>query len=338
MRRQAVGSLLDMPKPALVAWTLVVLLAVPAAALTLVRLTDPGAAVLVQLQAYTPFALLPYALVLVVLLVVLVRGLARRVVALPVLALVVAGTALHASWLVPSYAGGGREPDLAGSGADGVVVLSTNLYFGRGDGAAVVQESAERGVDVLVGSEVTPRTLAAMEGAGLDELMPHRAGRTGDSFEGTMVFSREPITDVRPISGTTFDNLLVTTAGIELLAAHPAAPLEPDDWREDHAVLREVVEAQQPDVVVGDLNATLDHAPVRALVEAGYRDSAELLDAGLVATWPANGLYPVVGLFPPSAPIDHLLLAPSWTATATGTVEIPDTDHLAITTTVVPAA
>ncbi len=331
-----------MSKPAAVAWAVPGLLLVPAALLTLVRLTDPGAGLLVQLQAFTPFALVPYALALAVLAVLLARRGTRRLlpVALPVVLAVpvVAAGALHVSWLLPSYSGEGRDPAPAAGPGDEVVVLSTNLFFGRGDGAAVVREVAERGVDVLVASEVTPPTLAAMEAAGIDDLLPHRAGRTGQTYEGTMVFSAEPFESASLVPGTRFDNLLVRTGGVDLLAAHPAAPLDPEDWAEDHDVLRDVVLAERPDLVVGDLNATLDHAPVRALVAAGYRDSAELLNTGLTTTWPVNGFFPVLGLLPPTAAIDHLLLGPGWTATSTATVEVPRTDHLAIVATVLPAA
>ncbi len=339
-----------MSKRAAVAWAVPALLLVPAGSLTLVRLSDPAAGLLVQVQAFTPFALVPYALAVAVLGVLLARRSTRRllpvagtvpvgalVVVPAVVAVVVAG-ALHVSWLLPSYAGEGRAPAPAAGPADEVVVLSTNLYFGRGDGAAVVREVAAREVDVLVVSEVTRSSLAAMEAAGLDDLLPHRTGRPGRTYEGTMVFSGEPFESAGLVPGTRFDNLLVRTGGLDLLAAHPAAPLDPGAWAEDHAVLREVVTDQRPDVVVGDLNATLDHGPVRALVAAGYRDSAELLNTGLTTTWPVNGFFPVLGLLPPTAAIDHLLLAPGWTATSTATVEVPRTDHLAIVATVLPAA
>ena len=303
--------------------------------LTGARLLDPRSELGVQLQAYTPVAVLPYAVALVVLLVLAVRRATRRPALLVPVLVALVGLGLHAAWLAPSFAGEGREP---APGAVPTVVLSANVYFGRGDGRVLVREAADRGADVLVVSEVTPRTLAEMEDAGVDDLLPHRAGRPQAENEGTMVFSRRPISGATPVPGTSFDNLLVRTGGLAVLAAHPAAPLDPAAWREDHAALLALVRRERPDVVVGDLNATLDHAPVRALVDAGYRDSAELLNAGLQPTWPANGLYPVLGLLPASAPIDHLLLAPGWTATRTGTVEVPRTDHLALIAAVVPAA
>lgn len=41
-------------------------------------------------------------------------------------------------------------------------------------------------------------------------------------------------------------------------------------------------------LLVGDLNATLDHQPLRAPFHTGYRDAADVLGRGLRATWPAD--------------------------------------------------
>ncbi len=310
-------------------WVLVVLLTVPAGVLTVVRLTDPGSAAGVQLQAFTPYAVVPYVLALVVLGWGASRSASRHGALLVPGVLVAGGLVLHLTWLAPLYLGDERAP----AAGPGVTVMSTNLFFGRGDGAEVVREVAARGVDVLVVSEVTGETVAELRDAGLDTEMPYHAGTPGSAVEGTMVFSRTPVTPEATIGGTSFDNLVVRTAGMTLVAAHPAAPLDPVAWREDHAAILAAVVDRSPDVVVGDLNATLDHAPLRAMVTAGYRDAAELLGTGLGPTWPANGLYGPLGLLPPLVPIDHVMLAAGWTATGLERVEIARTDHLALVAT-----
>ena len=69
--------------------------------------------------------------------------------------------------------------------------------------------------------------------------------------------------------------------------------------------------AEEPgaDLVVGDLNATPDHAPMRAWRDAGYRDSLELVNAGWSPTWPSNGITPAPGVHPPTLiQIDHVLV------------------------------
>ena len=307
-------------------WVVFSLLLAPAGVLTLVRLTDPASEVGVQLQAFTSYAVVPYVLALVLLGWGAWRSTSRHAALLVPVVLVVGGLVLHLVWLAPLLLGEQRAP----AAGRGVSLMSTNLFFGRGDGAEVVREVAGRGVDVLVASEVTRDTLAEMEEAGLDTALPYRVGTPGVAVEGTMVFSRTPITPVSTVAGTTFANLVVRTEGMTLVAAHPAAPLDPVAWRDDHAAILAAVVDGAPDVIAGDLNATLDHAPLRALETAGYRDAAELLNSGLGPTWPANGLYGPLGFLPPLVPIDHVVVSSGWTATRLERVEIADTDHLAL--------
>jgi endonuclease/exonuclease/phosphatase family metal-dependent hydrolase len=53
-------------------------------------------------------------------------------------------------------------------------------------------------------------------------------------------------------------------------------------------------------VLLGDFNATLDHAVLRHLLATGYRDAGDVAGAGLAATWPYDKLFPRVTL-------DHVL-------------------------------
>ncbi|MFA6576667.1 MAG: endonuclease/exonuclease/phosphatase family protein, partial [Nocardioides sp.] len=110
----------------------------------------------------------------------------------------------------------------------------------------------------------------------------------------------------------------------------------PEDWVADH---REILAAAgQPgvDLVVGDLNATLDHAPVRALVDAGFRDTAEIANQGLATTWPVGGSYPLLSLLPPMVAIDHVLVTDAWAVVSTETLDIDGADHRAVLATVAP--
>ena len=43
-------------------------------------------------------------------------------------------------------------------------------------------------------------------------------------------------------------------------AVHPVAPVAPAGWRADHAVVLAAAEEDDADLVVGDMNATPDHA------------------------------------------------------------------------------
>lgn len=311
-------------RDAALAATCVVLLA-PAVLLTANRLTEPPWARAVQAVAFTPFAIPLYAAALVLLGVVM---LVRRTVAVPYVltaALAAAGLVLHSWWFAPLVAGDAPEP---AAGAEPVVVMSANILRGRGDTAELMEQAREHEVDVLVVTEITESSLAAMEEAGLAELLPYREGNPGldETVAGTMVFSDEP-TDLVDLLDTTMGCLVVDTGGIRVFGVHPATPVSPPLWRADHATILDAVEERQPDLVVGDFNATPDQAPMRALDDAGYRDTVELTNGGYQPTWPVNGMFGLAGFLGPTAQIDHVLVSEEWTATASETTELDGSDH-----------
>lgn len=296
---------------------------------TLTRLVGWTGDLGIVLGAFAPFSLLPYAAALAVLVVLLTRGDRTRV---EVVASV--GTALllvlHLAWLAPLFVGGAPEP---ADDAERVTVLSANVEYGRGDAEVVVDAVRQRGVDVLVVSEITPRFVAAADAAGLADVLSQRAGRPGTGTQGTMVFSSEPIEVVAPATtiDTIFDSLVVRTHGVTLLATHPAPPQAPVDWRHDQPLLLDVAREHDVDLVLGDLNATLDHPTIRDLVDAGWRDAVELTNGGFAATWPAHG---EKGFPFPVVQIDHVLARSSYAVTDVDAFEVPDADHYAVVATV----
>lgn len=316
-------------------WLLCAGLLLSGLALTVVRLVEPDLARAAQLQAFTPFGLPSYAAALVLLLLLALRRATRsRLLVVPI-AVAVAGLALHAVWFAPLVSGSAPR---AAADAPTAGVMTANLLAGAGDATRLVVEASEAGTDVLVVSEVTRGDVAEMEGVGLSDVFPHRLGQAeaADGFVGaTMVFSREPIELVETLD-TTFDGMLVRTGDLSVLAVHPAPPTLYADWKADHRAILEVAAREEVDVIAGDLNATLDHAPLRALVDAGYRDAAELTNAGLAATWPVDGGFPLLSLLPPSVAIDHVLVSEAWTVTMTRTVDVPGSDHRAVLATVAP--
>jgi endonuclease/exonuclease/phosphatase (EEP) superfamily protein YafD len=310
----------------IVYWCAVAAALLPALALTGVRVLEPDHARAIQLGAFTPFGLPLYAAALLLLLAGLVRGAGRRAVVVGGAALALAGLLLHAWWYAPLVTG---VTPAAATDATPVVLMTANLFKGAGDPVQLLQEATEADVDVLVASELTTGAVGRMEAAGLAETFPHRAGEAGLGTEGTMVFSRERVEVVQTLD-TTFDGLLVRTAGLSLLAVHPYPPVDPVAWRDDHAKIRELAAAGNATVIAGDLNATLDQAPLRALVDDGFRDSAELANAGVEATWPVGGGFPVLSALPPTVGIDHVLVTDEWTVTDTRTLDISGADHRAV--------
>lgn len=320
-------------------WLVAAGLALPAVPLTLNRLLDAEAGAAVRMMSFTPLATPWYAADVLLVGTALATGRAgpRRVVA-PVLAGLVAGLGLHVWWLAPQFVGAGPAP---ADGATPLVVMTTNFYAGDADAAEVVRVAEARDVGLLVVNEITFGTLAQMEEAGIDDLLPYRIGEPNGAVDGTMVFSREPFGESTRLA-TTFQSWQVSVGegedALTLLAVHPVAPVAPagaSTWRAEHATLLAAAQDSGAGLVLGDLNGTSDHAPMRAWRDAGYRDSLELVNAGWSPTWPSNGITPVPGLHPPAViQIDHVLVGPSLAVTDSSTVDVPGSDHRAVIATV----
>ena len=302
----------------------------PALVLTVVRLFEPWGERWVRLEAFTPLAIVMYGVALLALLVRFAmarrwgRGLAAAAVAL--------GLALHIAWFSPMISGANPPPR---AGAEPLRVMVVNLYAGRADGLDVVRAASEEDIDVLVVTEMTPAALARMESAGLESLFPHRAGRSGRSKLGTMVFADVRLGHATPLS-TSGASWRVPMGKYTLFAVHPYAPTDIAKWRRDHYLIRTAVVDEQPDLVVGDFNATTDHPQMRTLADAGYRSAAELANEGWQPTWPAAG-QSVLGISVPNVvEIDHVLVGPTFAGISTHTLDIPESDHRAVVAEVAP--
>jgi endonuclease/exonuclease/phosphatase (EEP) superfamily protein YafD len=310
-------------------WLSAAALAVPALTLTLVRAFDTDNGSMVRIEAFTPLGLPLYA----VLLVLLAAGAARRqgdrrprvVAALVALA----GLGVHAWWFSPQVLG--DTPDAA-DGAQRITVMNANVYEGKAKAQDIVDAVRDDHVDILVLEEITPDLLAQMDAAGLDELLPERVGEPDYMVAGTMILANKPLTDHVRLR-TKFQGWEAKFGTLTVLGVHPVAPVDPAGWRADHAAILKQAEADDVDLIVGDMNATADHDVMRRLDDAGFRDAGEVSNEGWQPTWPANhvGILP---LLPPLVRIDHVLIGDQLTSLGTHTVDIDGSDHLALIATV----
>lgn len=311
----------------LVFWGVVLVLLVPAAALTVGRLVEPDTGFWIRLEAFTPLALVLYAALAVLLAVRLAVRRRWRSATTAVLVLAVAGFGVHAWWFAPQVTGSNPP---AADGAEPFVVMTANVSAGEGDPIEVVRMASEDDVDLLVVQEITAADLADMERAGLTDLFPHRAGDPGYGSDAVMVFARTELGEAER-TDTWHDGWIVPWGDLTVVAVHPQAPTVPDLWRDDLAAVRAAVEGHDADLVVGDFNATADHPPMRALADDGYRDVGELANQGWQPTWPSSGVWDVLGIPVPSlAQIDHVLVGPRLAAIGMHTREIPGSDHRAV--------
>lgn len=291
------------------------------AVLSLLWLLRPESYWFVLVTSYTPYALLGY-LVAVAALLVLRRGLVPplRGWITGATVLGVLGAGFHVGLLAPAYLG-----DHADGPAD-LTVLTLNTKRGQADAAAVVRHVRQSGAQVAVLEEVTPRMERALRGEGLAETLPNVGGAAGPDASGTMIFSAYPLTESAgvPLGHASYRIKVAAPTPFWLVAVHLSQPLngEGSAWRGDWSVLGQVLPALDgPVVVAGDFNSTLEHRPLRRLLDRGFSDAARTANAGWQPTYP-NG----VGLIA----IDHVLLRGAYTAVSTRTHEVMGTDHRAL--------
>ena len=117
--------------------------------------------------------------------------------------------------------------------------------------------------------------------------------------------------------------------GRTLFAVHTAAPVHrrlTAAWNRDLDVIGRWTRGPVAPLVVGDLNATLDHSVLRDGT-AGCGDAAAQTGSGLIGTWP-NWAPRWLG-----PQIDHVFSTGGIVADSFSVRDVPGTDHRAIVTT-----
>lgn len=211
---------------------------------------------------------------------------------LPALAAAVAVAAVFGVIVLPRAVGGG-QPHAVGPE---LRILTANLRFGQAGDASLVDLVRRTGADVLSVQEFTPAAADRLDAAGIERVLPYRVIDPRGGPEGSGLYARYPLTELPGRGPTTFAmvnaTLDVPDAGpVRLTAAHPPAPLGPDAarWRHDIREIPPPTPHGEVGIVAGDFNATLDHEPLRRLIEKGFTDAADATGQGLVPTfrpWP----------------------------------------------------
>ncbi|RJL21420.1 endonuclease/exonuclease/phosphatase family protein [Bailinhaonella thermotolerans] len=209
-----------------------------------------------------------------------------------------------------------------GPAPDGPVVrvLTANLLMGQASAAGVVERVRLARADVLAVQELTPGAVERLEEAGLGRLLPYRKVLARDGVGGSGVYARFPVEASGPaIDFGGFGQLrawvrVPEAPAVEVVSVHPCAPARPDRepcWKAGLEALPRPGDPGDPRdtadtvrILAGDFNATLDHRPVRDLLDAGYRDAADATGRGLTPTWPELG--PWVE-FTPGVTLDRVL-------------------------------
>ncbi len=207
-----------------------------------------------------------------------------------------------------------------------LVVATSNVRFGESDPARLLEIVRRERVDVLAIQEDTPDYTADATAAGLRKLLPYAAAKPAPGAKGVSLYSRYPVDEIAP---TRYDfrsrgGILTLPGGqrIHIRSVHPPPPFSPKNlvsWKRRIANLPGPTAGGVPTILAGDYNATLDHHPLRELLDRGYRDAAEQAGEGWRPTW-TNGRWATLT-------IDHVLVPSRVAVERVGVHDLPGSDH-----------
>ncbi|MFJ4025785.1 endonuclease/exonuclease/phosphatase family protein [Paenarthrobacter sp. NPDC089989] len=314
-----------------IAWSVgAVLVALPVASLSLFRAIEGEWPLLVvQALAFMPWLVVPAAVALV--LALLGR---RRWTVITTAALL----AVQLFWLFPlDY---GRPVVLKeGTATIPLKVMSLNTEFGEAEAATIVQLVRDHGVQLLALQEFSPALQDRLSAEGLDAVLSNRISTPNDDGSGAAVYSVFPLASEGLLPDTPFrmaaTRIVVEGSGakaaLTLTNVHTLPPVDEriGQWRSDLLKVSRQAGSQGNQVLMGDYNATYDHAEFRALLEEG-RDGNKLVDVG-TATWGRlSPTWPMEGPPLPGVVIDHVVTSPRIGSSAYSVHTVPGTDHAAL--------
>ncbi|GAA4941769.1 endonuclease/exonuclease/phosphatase (EEP) superfamily protein YafD [Actinomycetospora succinea] len=248
---------------------------------------------------------------------------------------VVAGVAAVAllTVVVPRAVDDGDPIVTPGPTSAPVTVATVNMKFGQASPEAIVGLVREQQVEVLGLQEVTPRAEQALAAAGLRAELPFVVSRARNGAGGTALLARHPLAPSglvlrEGVFSQVTARVLAPSGPVDVVVAHPAAPVFRDEaqgWAREIENLPGPAPLEGPPrLVLGDLNATLDHRPLRQLLSGEWSDSAAAIGAGLRGTWPTDST------LPPFAAIDHVLVSGPVAPADLTTHVVPGSDHAGV--------
>jgi endonuclease/exonuclease/phosphatase family metal-dependent hydrolase len=233
--------------------------------------------------------------------------------------------------------------------------MTLNAWKGQADAAEVVRLVRENGVGLLAVQELSPALERRLDAEGLGGVLPHLIIRSRDGAGGGAVYSSRPLVALDSVDGSAFHiptvQVLLDAGGrpasLTVTNVHTKAPVwgRAGQWRSELAALGRLAARPGNVLMLGDFNATLDHAEFRQMLEGtagagtgGTGSGGPLVDAGsaalarLVPTWPMAGP-PLPGVV-----IDHIVTGPQVPSRGYSVLPVAGSDHAAVLATLsVPA-
>jgi len=308
----------------------------------------------VQLLSFTPWLVVPAALGLALAL------LGRRLLVTAAAALLL-GAQLFWLWAPdagradPVPAAGQAEASPPGPGSTvQLTVMSINSRFGRANAAEIVRLVRGNGVGLLAIQEYTKALEDRLAAEGLGKLLPHRISSPAENGSGSATYSKHPIQAIglvpdTPFQMPTFRLALPAAATLEVTNVHTLPPVDVrvGQWRSDLAALGRLVARNGGDgqgwtllhnqLLLGDFNATYDHAEFRRLLDGGP-GGRKLVDVGTASGTRFTPTWPMDGQALPGITIDHVVTSAGIPATLYAVRRVAGTDHAAVLATLhIPA-
>lgn len=219
-------------------------------------------------------------------------------------------------------------------------VMTLNCRYGQADAQAIVDAVLTRNITVLALQELSDGLVRDLDERGLDVLLPYRQlgeKRKSDNGGYNGVWIRvEPKSSRRascaiPAADVPSITLPVrSTQDITFASAHTKSPMRGcRAWSDGIIGLGALAQHDSNDVavVLGDLNADIDHPSLRKLLDAGFGDANLSIARGPRHTFPRWLRWPRIVL-------DHILATSGARFTAVESFEVAGTDHLALTATI----
>lgn len=221
-----------------------------------------------------------------------------------------------------------------------ITVMTLNCRFGRADADAIMDAVRAHDVDVLALQELTAGLVAALDAAGIRDMLPHRQlgeDRPTDNggFNGLWTrlvpvaaassSAQIPAADVPMIVASPTRNGQPADApdsAIAFASAHTKSPMRGcRAWSQGIVGLGRLA-LQRATVVLGDLNCGIDHPSFRKLLAAGFRDASMSALRKPMVSFPSWLAWPRIEL-------DHVLISGGIDAERVETLTIHGSDHLA---------
>lgn len=220
-------------------------------------------------------------------------------------------------------------------------LMTLNTRNGQADAAQIVRTVREQHVEVLALQELNASMISRLNEAGIRELLPYSVVANASSSDNGGVnglWSAAPMSertgDLIPIEASSIPAASIDFDGtvIRFGSVHPFSPRPSNQglWDRGLGSISQLREDNHTFVLMGDFNATWDHASFRYLLGGRFVDAGENAGEWFQMTYPANkrlfGWIPV----PAAVEIDHIVHDRSVVVGDLDAVTVSGSDHKAL--------